>query len=77
MAHKIREIANENNVPLVENAPLARGLYYKTREGQMIAPEFLQLSQKLHLPSIVERESKFKKTIHIPSVKQNIQMLVA
>ena len=40
LAHKIREIANENNVPLVENAPLARGLYYKTREGQMIAPEF-------------------------------------
>ena len=40
LAHKIREIAEENNVPLVENAPLARGLYYKTREGQMIAPEF-------------------------------------
>ena len=40
LAHKIREIAQENNVPLVENAPLARGLYYKTREGQMIAPEF-------------------------------------
>ncbi|MBM76430.1 MAG: flagellar biosynthesis protein FlhB [Proteobacteria bacterium] len=40
LAAKIRGLADEHKIPIVENAPLARGLYYKTREGQSIAPEF-------------------------------------
>ena len=40
LAFRIREIAKANEVSVVENPPLARGLYYKTREGQEIPPEF-------------------------------------
>ena len=40
LAFRIREIAKANDVSVVENPPLARGLYYKTREGQEIPAEF-------------------------------------
>ncbi|WP_127718024.1 flagellar biosynthesis protein FlhB [Halobacteriovorax sp. HLS] len=34
LALKIREIAKDNNIPIVENVPLARGLYKTVKEGQ-------------------------------------------
>ena len=68
LAHKIRDIAQENDVAIVENAPLARGLYYKTREGQMIAPEFLLLLLRFWLPYTKEGEKSSRKKIHIQSV---------
>ncbi|MEZ5425407.1 MAG: flagellar biosynthesis protein FlhB [Pyrinomonadaceae bacterium] len=40
MAARIREIAKENNVPLVENKPLARALYKMVEPNQMIPVEF-------------------------------------
>ena len=40
VAQKIREIAAENNVPVVENPPLARGLYAAVDIDQEITPEF-------------------------------------
>lgn len=40
MALKIREIATEHSVPLVENRPLARGLYEQVEIDQQIPPEF-------------------------------------
>ena len=40
VAMKIREIAAENNVPVVENPPLARGLYASVDIDQEISPEF-------------------------------------
>lgn len=40
MAAKIREIAKENNVPLVENKPLARALYKAVEPNQIIPIEF-------------------------------------
>lgn len=40
MAAKIREIAKENNVPLVENKPLARALYKAVEPNQIIPLEF-------------------------------------
>lgn len=40
LALRIRELATSNDVPIVENPPLARGLYYKTKVGQQIPPEF-------------------------------------
>jgi flagellar biosynthetic protein FlhB len=40
LALKIREIASENSVPLVENRPLARGLYEQVEVDQQIPPEF-------------------------------------
>jgi flagellar biosynthetic protein FlhB len=40
VAQKIREIAAENDVPVVENPPLARGLYAAVDVDQEITPEF-------------------------------------
>jgi flagellar biosynthesis protein FlhB len=40
IAAKIRAIARENNVPLVENPPLARALYRSVEPNQIIPSEF-------------------------------------
>ena len=40
LAQKIKDIANENDVPIVEDPPLARVLYYNTHIDQEI-PESL------------------------------------
>jgi len=40
MAARIREIAEENDVPLVENKPLARALYERTDVGDIIPEEY-------------------------------------
>ena len=40
VAQKIREIAAENNVPVIENPPLARGLYAAVEIDQEVTPEF-------------------------------------
>jgi flagellar biosynthetic protein FlhB len=40
VALKIREIAKENDVPVVENPPLARGLFAAVEVDQEITPEF-------------------------------------
>lgn len=39
IARRIREIARENGVPIVENKPLARALYGGTEIGDLIPPE--------------------------------------
>ena len=39
-AQKIREIAKENGIPVVENPPLARGLYAAVDIDQEVTPEF-------------------------------------
>lgn len=40
MAAKIRALARENNVPLIENKPLARALYKTVEPNQVIPAEF-------------------------------------
>jgi flagellar biosynthesis protein FlhB len=40
MAAKIREIAKENNIPLIENKPLARSLFKIVEPNQIIPAEF-------------------------------------
>lgn len=40
LAAKIREIAKENDIPLVENKPLARALYKVVEPNQIIPAEF-------------------------------------
>ncbi|MBQ8013110.1 MAG: EscU/YscU/HrcU family type III secretion system export apparatus switch protein [Treponema sp.] len=40
LAFRIREIAKENDVPIVENRPLARGLYAETEIGDIIPSEY-------------------------------------
>lgn len=57
LALRIREIAVENDVPVVENVPLARALYKQVEVNQVIPQEFYQAvaelirfvnSQKIH-----------------------------
>ena len=40
LAFRIRDMAKQNNITIVENPPLARALYFKSKVGQMIPPEF-------------------------------------
>lgn len=42
MAARIREVARENHIEIVENKPLARMLYANVDIGQMIPPELYQ-----------------------------------
>ncbi len=42
MALKIKEIAIANDVPVMENKPLARALYSQVEIGDMIPPEYFQ-----------------------------------
>ena len=48
MAFKIREIANEFDIPIVVSPKLARALYYTTRIGQEIPePLYVAVAQVL------------------------------
>ena len=40
IAFKIREIAKEHNIPMVENKPLARALYKSVEPGEFVPEEF-------------------------------------
>ena len=42
LAQKIKEVARENNVEIVENKPLARMLYHNVEIGAEIPPELYQ-----------------------------------
>lgn len=42
LAAKIKEIARENHIEIVENKPLARMLYANVEVGQMVPPELYQ-----------------------------------
>lgn len=42
LARKIKEIAKENNIEIVENKPLARMLYANVEVGQVVPPELYQ-----------------------------------
>ena len=39
LAQKIKEVAAENNVEMVENVPLARMLYNNVEVGELVPPE--------------------------------------
>jgi flagellar biosynthetic protein FlhB len=43
MAQKIKEIAGENGIPLVENKPLARALYQEVEIGDVIPEKFYEV----------------------------------
>lgn len=42
LARKIKEIAKENHIEVVENKPLARMLYYNVEIGEQVPPELYQ-----------------------------------
>lgn len=47
IALRIREIAGQHNVPIVEDKPLARALYDAVQVDQMIPPEFYRAVAKI------------------------------
>ncbi|NLK75694.1 MAG: flagellar biosynthesis protein FlhB [Clostridiales bacterium] len=47
LAQKIKEVAKENNIEIVENKPLARMLYYNVELGAEIPPELYQMTAEV------------------------------
>lgn len=47
LAQKIKEVAKENNIEIVENKPLARMLYYNVEVGAEIPPELYQMTAEV------------------------------
>ncbi|MDA3941810.1 MAG: flagellar biosynthesis protein FlhB [Spirochaetia bacterium] len=43
MAKRIKSIARENNVPIIENKPLARGLFAEVEIGEIIPEKYYQV----------------------------------
>lgn len=47
LAQKIKEVARENHIEIVENKPLARMLYYNVDVGNEIPPELYQMTAEV------------------------------
>jgi flagellar biosynthetic protein FlhB len=47
LAQKIKEVAKEHNIEIVENKPLARMLYYNVEIGSEIPPELYQMTAEV------------------------------
>lgn len=47
LAQKIKDVAKENNIEIVENKPLARMLYYNVEIGAEIPPELYQMTAEV------------------------------
>ena len=47
LAHKIKEIAKDNEIEIVENKPLARMLYFNVEVGDQIPPELYQMTAEV------------------------------
>ncbi|MCF6336032.1 MAG: EscU/YscU/HrcU family type III secretion system export apparatus switch protein, partial [Spirochaetales bacterium] len=43
MAMRIKSIARDNNIPIIENKPLARGLYAEVEIGEVIPEKYYQV----------------------------------
>ncbi len=57
VALRIKELAGENRVPLVENKPLAQGLYHAVNVGDFIPEKFYLIVAEL-LAGIFRRRGK-------------------
>jgi len=62
MALKIREVARENNVELIENKPLARELYNRLDVGDII-PEDLFRAVSFVYAELYKRENRYREAI--------------
>lgn len=47
IALRIKEVASENGVPIIENKPLARGLYATVEIGEMIPEEYWDIVSRV------------------------------
>lgn len=62
MALKIREIAKQHSIELIENKPLARELYFRLDVGEMI-PEDLFKAVSFIYAELYKRDKKLKKVV--------------
>jgi len=62
MALKIREVAKEHNVQLIENRPLARELYNRLDVGDII-PDDLFRAVSFVYAELYKRDRRYKKAI--------------
>lgn len=62
MALKIREIARQHSIEMIENKPLARELYYRLDVGEMI-PEDLFKAVSFIYAELYKRDKKLKKVV--------------
>jgi flagellar biosynthetic protein FlhB len=60
MALRIREIAKANDVPIVENKPLARGLYAMTEIGDEVPEQYLRVIADI-LGALPKIQAKFRR----------------
>ena len=59
MAFRIRDHARANGVPVIENRPLARGLYKSVKTGRMIPAEFYKaVAELLAFVYLLKRSSR-------------------
>lgn len=64
IALRIREIATENKIVIVENAPLARSLFANVEIDQMIPPEFFKAVAEV-ISYVYQKQGKIKtRTLH-------------
>ena len=62
LALRIRELARESGVPVVENKPLARALYAEVEIGDMIPDEYYQALAVI-LARVYALDSRKKSTV--------------
>ena len=61
LAEKIRERAKENNIPIIENKPLARTMYTEVEIGDFIPIELYQsVAEIIALVYKMREENKYK-----------------
>lgn len=60
IAFQMRRIATENNIPIVENRPLARGLYTDTEVGDIIPDSYLTILATIY-SEVLKYNEKSKK----------------
>jgi flagellar biosynthetic protein FlhB len=60
LAQKIKVIAAENNVPMIENKPLARALYQNVEVGQSISPDLYQAVAEI-LVAVLRAQDEVKR----------------
>jgi len=59
LAFKIREIAKEHKIPLVENAPVARSLYDSVNLDQQVPPEYYKVVAEVICAAMKIRSHQF------------------
>src|SRR5471032_294029 len=66
LALKIREVAGQHSIPVVENPPLARALHATVDIDEAIAPEHYKA-----VAEVIGYVMKLRRAVPRPAVKQN------